>query len=129
MEFTIPSPMGAQATLMAQRPARPAPDPTRVEKPPNAGKTRADSHNTQEHNNTQTLNNSQKRDVIEPPPDLDQPVGPPPTFQMNVLEMERELHQRLAQIEFSRNLEDRKALQETDIEQEDLVEQASDTDD
>lgn len=109
MDFTAPSPLGAQATLMAQRPVRPAPDPNRVEKSPTAGETRADAHNTQEHGNTQSLISGQKRDAIEPPPDPDQPVGPPPTFQMNVLEMERELHQRLAQIELARSLSDGQA--------------------
>lgn len=104
MEFTVPSPLGAQATLMAQRSVRPAPDPNRVEKSPTAGETRADAHNTQEHGNTQALTDGRKRNAIEPPPDPNQPVGPPPTFQMNVLEMERELHQRLAQIELARSL-------------------------
>lgn len=111
MEFTIPSPLGAQATLMAQRSVRPAPDPNRVEKSPTAGETRADAHNTQEHGNTQALTDGRKRNAIEPPPDPDQPVGPPPTFQMNVLEMERELHQRLAKIELARSLSDDRAPQ------------------
>lgn len=104
MEFTVPSPLGAQATLMAQRSVRPAPDPNRVEKSPTAGETRADAHNSQEHGNTQALTEGRKRTAIEPPPDPNQPVGPPPTFQMNVLEMERALHQRLAKIELSRSL-------------------------
>ena len=109
MEFTVPSPLGAQATLMAQRPTRPAPDPSRVEKSPTTGETRADAHNTQEHGNTHSLIKAGTRDAIEPPPDPDQPVGPPPTFQMNVLEMERALHQRLAQIELARSLSEDRA--------------------
>jgi len=111
MEFTVPSPLGAQATLMAQRPTRPAPDPNRVEKSPTAGETRADPHNTQEHGNTQALTEERQRDAIEPPPDPNQPVGPPPTFQMNVLEMERALHQRLAKIELARSLSGDRAPQ------------------
>lgn len=111
MEFTVPSPLGAQATLMAQRPTRPAPDPNRVEKSPTAGETRADPHNTQEHGNTRALTEGRQRDAIEPPPDPNQPVGPPPTFQMNVLEMERALHQRLAKIELARSLSGDRAPQ------------------
>ncbi|WP_298908556.1 hypothetical protein [uncultured Aliiroseovarius sp.] len=123
MEFTVPSPLGAQATLMAQRPIRPAPDPNRVEKSPAAGETRADAHNTQEHGNTQALTDDRERNAIEPPPDPNQPVGPPPTFQMNVLEMERELHQRLAQIELARSLSEG---QESQPEQLTEVDEATD---
>lgn len=116
MEFTIPAPLGAQATIAAQQPVRPAPDPTRVEKAPKTDKARADAHNANDHNNAQVANPGQRRETVEPPPDPNQPVGPPPTFQMNVLEMKRELHQRLAQIEFSRGLEDQSAFQRTDAE-------------
>ncbi|NDW53518.1 hypothetical protein [Aliiroseovarius sp. PrR006] len=119
MEFTVPSPLGAHATLMAQRPTRPAPDPTRVEKSPTAGETRADPHNTQEHGNTQSLIRTETRDMLAPPPDPDQPVGPPPTFQMNVLEMERELHQRLAQIELERSLSEDRASTSVQVAEED----------
>ncbi len=126
MEFTIPSPLGAQATIAAQQPARPAPDPTRVEKAPRAGKARADTHNATNHGNTQAPSNRANRNATEPPPDPNQPVGPPPSFQVNVLEMERELQQRLAQIELSRSLEDQSSLQVTGPEHEDPVKPASD---
>ncbi|SPF76889.1 hypothetical protein ALP8811_01906 [Aliiroseovarius pelagivivens] len=129
MEFTIPSPLGAQATIAAQQPARPAPDPTRVEKASKAGKTRADTHNATDHGNTQTQRHGAKRNAAKPPPDPNQPVGPPPSFQLNVLEMERELQQRLAQIEFSRSLEDQNTLQVTDADPENPVEPTSDTTD
>lgn len=126
MEFTLPSPLGAQATLAAQQPARQAPDPARVEKAPKAGKARADAHNASDHSNAQTLNSNQKRDGIEPPLDPEQPVGPPPTFQMNVLEMERELHQRLTQLEISRSLGDQPPLQTPEPTHEDPAEQIPD---
>ena len=105
MEFVLPSPLGTHATLTAQQPARPAPNPARVEKAPSSGKSRADAHNTEDHGNTKSLPEMLRKDVFSPPPDPDQPVGPPPTFQLNVLEMERQLQQRLAQIEFSRALD------------------------
>ncbi|SMR83275.1 hypothetical protein SAMN04488030_3190 [Aliiroseovarius halocynthiae] len=125
MEFVLPSPLGTQATLTAQQPARPAPNPTRVEKTPSSGKSRADAHNTQDHGNTRPLSEKLLKDVYSPPPDPDQPVGPPPTFQLNVLEMERQLQQRLAQIEFSRALEsDRASLPAPDNSDQVLEEPA-----
>lgn len=97
MEFTLPSALGAQASIAARQPARKAPDPTRVEKTDTTGKPRADAHNSQDHGRQENLHQ---------PPDPDQPVGPPPSFQLNILEMERELQQRLATIELSRRLVD-----------------------
>ncbi|MCK0143129.1 hypothetical protein [Aliiroseovarius sp. F20344] len=95
MEFTLSSALGAQASIAARQPARKAPDPTRVEKANNTGKPRADAHNSQDHGTQR---------ILHQPPDPDQPVGPPPSFQLNILEMERELQQRLAKIEVSRTL-------------------------
>ena len=99
MEFTIPAPLGAHANLLAQTPVRKPPDLSKVETAPDAGKARADMHNSKDHG--QTPQKTEPRTGLSDRLDIDtnQPVGPPPSFQVNVLEMEHRLQQKLARLE------------------------------
>lgn len=99
MDFSIPSPLGAHATLSGQLPVRKPPDSSRVETAPDTGKTPADMHNSKDHGEDGATLTKMAQQLLDP----DQPVGPPPSFQMNVLEMEQELQHRLASIEALRN--------------------------
>lgn len=110
MEFSIFAPFGAHANIMAQLPARKPPDPSRVESPDHTGKTRADMHNaTGEHSETQQLKRHTSPPETEPDPkDL---TGPPPSFDLNVLEMDRKLQQQLARIETERAAADHTGVQ------------------
>ncbi|WP_432448941.1 hypothetical protein [Aliiroseovarius marinus] len=99
MDFSLPSPLGAHATLSGQLPVRKPPDSSRVETAPDTGKTRADMHNSKDHGEDGASLTKLAQQLLDP----DQPVGPPPSFQMNVLEMEQELQHRLASIEALRN--------------------------
>lgn len=103
MDFIKPVPLGAHASLAASTPVRRPVDASRVEMPSGSGKTRADMQNAKEHGAEEAERDiaALRRDRSERL-DPEQPVGPPPSFQVNVLEMERELQQQLAQIEATR---------------------------
>ncbi|MCI2394002.1 hypothetical protein [Aliiroseovarius sediminis] len=102
MEFTIAAPLGAQANLIANSPARKAPDTSKVEATPNAGKARADLHNSaKQHDPAQDrrhLAPSALEDDVSP----DTLAGPPPSFRLNLLELDQKLQQQLARIETQR---------------------------
>ena len=98
MEFTIPAPLGAQASLMAQVPVRKPPDSSKVEAAPDAGKTRADMHNATQHGSGNEVDKHDTEEDIRP----DTLAGQPPTFLINVLEMEQKLQQQLARLEADR---------------------------
>ena len=102
MEFTKPAPLGAQGSLLANTPARKPPDSSKVETAPDAGKARADMHNsTKQHtpfSGRETAARTASEDEIGP----DTLAGPPPSFQVNVLEMDQQLQQKLARIETDR---------------------------
>ena len=98
MEFTFPAPLGAQASLMAQVPVRKPPDSSKVEAAPDASKTRADMHNATQHGSGNDVDKHETEEDIRP----DTLAGPPPTFLINVLEMEQKLQQQLARLEADR---------------------------
>lgn len=99
MEFTIPVPLGAQASLLANTPVRKPPDSSKVETAPDAGKARSDMHNSHKQspplNGRETVARRLADEEIRP----DTLAGPPPSFQVNVLEMDQRLQQKLARIE------------------------------
>ncbi|SEW26148.1 hypothetical protein SAMN05444851_2543 [Aliiroseovarius sediminilitoris] len=102
MEFTIPAPLGAQASLLANTPARKPPDSSKIEAAPNAGKARADMHNSKNPSAA-----SQARDKAAPTSseveiEPDTLAGPPPSFQVNILELDQKLQQKLARLETER---------------------------
>lgn len=108
MEISAFAPFGAHANIMAQLPARKPPDPTRVESPPDAGKARAEMHNSNsEHGDAGQLkhNGGSASDL-----DAKDLTGPPPSFDLNVLEMDRKLQQQLARIETERATADSTGL-------------------
>ncbi|MCK8482891.1 hypothetical protein MUY21_02475 [Aliiroseovarius sp. S2029] len=102
MEFTIPAPLGAQASLLANMPVRKMPDSTKVEAAPNAGKARADMHNSARHGADQSRQSEVTPRPSDLPVDPETLAGPPPSFQLNVLELDQKLQQQLARLETHR---------------------------
>ncbi|MCK0139324.1 hypothetical protein [Aliiroseovarius sp. F47248L] len=102
MEFTIPASMGAQANLLANLPVRKPPDSTKVEIVPDAGKARADMHNTEHHNTAFPAQNKTAPPTTSVEVEPDTLAGPPPSFQVNVLELDQMLQQKLARLETER---------------------------
>ncbi|WP_371168135.1 hypothetical protein [Aliiroseovarius sp. 2305UL8-7] len=113
MEFTVPAPLGAHASLLAQMPTRKPPDSSKVEAAPDAGKARAHMHNSNRHGTADDGEHISRADVDE---DIrpDTLAGPPPTFQINVLEMEQKLQQQLALIEAERAQQNQPSLPKSD---------------
>lgn len=123
MEFSLFAPFGAHANIMAQLPARKPPDPSRVESPQNTEKARAHMHNaTGDHAEAQQFKQTgQTKNSVSgtdsgagSDPDPKDLTGPPPSFDLNVLEMDRKLQQQLALIETERAAADHTGLRRAD---------------
>ncbi len=104
MELTRPAPLGAHASLLANTPVRKPPDSSKVEAAPGAGKPRADMHNTQTHHDVLPAPERKTSTAAEAGAGIDPDTltGPPPSFQLNVLELDQKLQQKLARLESGR---------------------------
>lgn len=102
MEFMLPAPLGAQANVLAKIPVRKPPDISKVETAPNAGKARADMHNATSQGDPVQDGLVQSTRELDDDIGPDTLAGPPPSFQVNVLEMDQKLQQKLAVIESER---------------------------
>ncbi|MDE9450459.1 hypothetical protein J3R80_08260 [Aliiroseovarius sp. Z3] len=102
MEFTIPAPMGPQASLLANSHIRKPPDTSKIEAAPDAGKARADMHNAAHNSTAFQAQDKTAPASTEVEVEPDTLAGPPPSFQVNVLELDQMLQQKLARIETER---------------------------
>ena len=99
MELSGTAPFGAQASLAAQMPARTPPEVPVVDESRDTRHTQGDSSSTnRDSNNAQAT-----RDLVAARRDPEVQTGPPPTFEVTLLEVEQDLQATLARLEAARN--------------------------
>lgn len=102
MEFAGPAPLGPFASLAAEMPLRRTNDVTRVQPGASAGNTTGHAGRRPE----QDVRAAEARDIQALRREMerrDLPAGPPPSFQVSVLEVESDLKQVIARIEAARH--------------------------
>ncbi len=104
MELFSPNNLGAQAAHAHRVPVHKPPDITRISETETSEKTGADARQkSQIAANSQTVNAlTEQRQQQEK---QDKPAGPPPSFEVSLLEVEQDLKQVLARMEISRGQE------------------------
>lgn len=106
MDIMAPSPISAQATLAAQAPVREPPSVSTVDPSPAAENARMDANTANGEGGGDTAADARQRlahrERVEDPKT---PTGPPPTFQVTLLEVEQDLQNILARLEVARSLD------------------------
>lgn len=106
MDISAPSPISAQATLAAHAPVREPPAVAQVDPSPASDGTRMDSNTANGEGRSDLAQDARQRlahqERLEDPKT---PTGPPPTFQITLLEVEQDLHNILARLEMARSKE------------------------
>lgn len=97
MDSSGPVPFGAVVTLAARIPLHPPPDPRKVAPGTGPGRTDADPDRLPGQE-TGTARDRAARAPVDP----QTPAGPPPAFEITLLEMEADLRQIIARIEAAR---------------------------
>ena len=101
MDFTGPAPLGSQAVLMALPAQRRAPDVKAIDPGRQTGGAGTDARERPEQDQTAAA----ARDITAlraATAERDLPVGPPPSFEVSLLEMDRDLKHLIARIEAAR---------------------------
>ena len=101
MEFIGPAPLGPFAALAAEMPLRKASDVKKVKPGAKTGDTTADAR----QNQAQDARSAEARDIAALRREMerrDLPTGPPPSFQMSLLEVEADILHVIARVEAAR---------------------------
>ena len=101
MEFAGPAPLGPFASLAAEMPLRKANDVKKVQPGAKAGDTTADVGQKP----GQDARAAEARDIVALRREMerrDLPAGPPPSFQVSLLEVEADIQQVIARVEAAR---------------------------
>ncbi len=102
MDVSGPAPFGAQARLAAQMPARTPPEVPVVDKSHNTNRTQGDTNtDRRDEDNAQAARDMHKMRDARRDPDVQ--TGPPPAFEVTLLEVEQDLQATLARLEAARN--------------------------
>jgi len=103
MDVAGPAPLSTHANLAAQMPTRAPPEVRRVDEGAASTRTRTDAntHRRQEDVAASARDLARIRQAMADP---QQPTGPPPSFEVSLLEVESDLQQVIARIEAQRNL-------------------------
>lgn len=102
MELMGPAPLGAQAAIAAQTPARRIADVPKVEASQGSGSAGLDAHQHPD----QDKSAASARDLVKLREEAGQgtrPAGPTPSFQVSILEVQSDLKQAIARMETARS--------------------------
>ncbi|MDA5094190.1 hypothetical protein O2N63_08820 [Aliiroseovarius sp. KMU-50] len=99
MDISAPSPISAQATLAAHATTRDASEVAKIDPPPKLDQTRSDTHTASGERHSASSDTRQMQERREMLRDPQTPAGPPPTFQVTLLEVEQDLQNILARLE------------------------------
>ncbi|WP_300512806.1 hypothetical protein [Aliiroseovarius sp.] len=99
MDISGPAPFGAQASIAAQMPTRTPPEVPVIDESRRTDRAQTDA-NTAHRDGTAA---DAARDLHAARRDPDVQTGPPPTFEVTLLEVEQDLQATLARLEATRN--------------------------
>ena len=99
MDISGPAPIGGHASLAAQMPTRTPPEVPVVDESRRTDQAQTDANTAHRDGNAAEA----ARDQREARRDPDVPTGPPPTFEVTLLEVEQDLQATLARLEATRN--------------------------
>ncbi len=101
MELFAPANLGANVASMLRAPLHKPPDVSRVKETETSGKTGADTRHLSQNTENSALARGLKA-LHQSQKDPDRPAGPPPSFEVSLLEVEQNLKEVIARMEISR---------------------------
>lgn len=104
MDFSGLAQVGAQATYAARAPVHKPPEVMRIDKSDASSKSGADPRQASQ-NEANSADAQRILSRLTMVSDMEKPAGPPPSFEISLLEMEQSLHNTLARMEVSRGQE------------------------